>query len=228
MSMIEHMGLEQGGHRYAKSDQELAGFFTSAVGLSGQGIDPSGVHRPFDSNDGAERQLRAMRWLSSAQSPMAWVDRVAATLGQLTEEHRRTLVLVYTPHAWPSTWLASALATPWGGGSLTSLALAMPGASSSVRGWLLDVDRPQEQERKRRESVCSKLVREAEKLRMDALVAYDALRVTRVEVEGREARERKSARALKSAALLEEELGMDRRIARARLERRMMRGRKAA
>jgi hypothetical protein len=213
---------QEPGHRYAKADFELAGFFTHAVGLKGQGYESSGGIA-FDSNSAAERQLKAMRWLSQAQSPIAWVDRVAATLGQLDDEHRRVLVLVYTPHAWPSTWLASALATPWGGGSLTSLALALPGASSAVRGWLLDVDRPEEQERKRRESVCSKLVREAEGLRMAALIAYDALRVPRVKQEATTATARRFARYAANEALLVRVMGVAREKAATRFARKCRR-----
>jgi hypothetical protein len=217
MSKSEH-SESNGGHKYASADAELSGYFTSAVGLKGQGYEVSGGNA-FSSNDAAERMLKQMRWLSASASPMSFVDRVAATLQQLAPEHRITLSLVYAPHAWPATWMASALATPWGSGSMAALVLTLPKAVQGLRRWLLEVDRPLEQERKHRETACARLVRDGEMLRLAALKEYETLRVLRVAGEIAEARRLRAAKAERSAQLLAEELGMDRRIARARAER---------
>lgn len=221
----------QGGHRYASSDAELVGYFLSSLGVKGQSYEALGG-ADFNSDEAAARMLKAFKFLQMARSPMQWFDSVTATLMKLSPEHRITLTLVYTPHSWPATWMASALSAPWGSGSMAALALTLPGATSSedggissetVRRWLLDVDRPSMQEVKRRESVCARLVRIGE-LRLDkAMGAYDALRVARVLEEEREAREKRVARQAANEARLAEELGMDRRIARARLERRTRR-----
>ncbi len=148
---------------------------------------------------------------------------MAATLVCLATEHQRILVLVYTPHAWPATWMASALATPWGGGSMAALALTLPRAAQELQRWLLDVDRPKEEERRRRETMCARLVREGEPFRAAAIRAYDTLRVARIDAETAAARQAKAARATRAATMLADEIGMDRRIQRARFERRMRR-----
>ncbi len=207
------------GHRYATADAEISGFFTCAVGLKGQSYDSTGGGA-FDAASASERMLKGMKWLSGQSSALQWHDRVASSFVTLTPEHRTTLSLIYTPHAWPATWMASALASPWGGGSMASLAMTLPRAVQGLRRWLLEVDRPSIEEWKHRSKVCGRLVQDGEELRLVSLAAYDVVRKARIAHEAAYARAYKARRALLREELLAQELGMDRRIARARFEHR--------
>lgn len=243
-----------GGHRLAASDAELVGFFTAAVGVRAQQYEGSGG--AFSSSETHTSRLKAMRWLAPGTPPSAMVvrDRVASSLSMLSPAHRSVLVAVYTPHAWHAVAVV-ALASPWGGGSLVLLASTLPRASEVARkrkvgrphrlaNLLKTLGHEDESERERPEAdevlgwllslavsdettqLIGRLRKDAEALRMSALEAYEVVRRARVEAEGVEFRARKEARRRRGEELLAEEIGMSRRIARARFERRT--GRKVA
>lgn len=229
--------------RFTLADAELVGFFTASVGVRAQQYDACGG-TAFDVHEAHTSKLKAMRWLApgSPASAMVVRDRVASSLLELPRATLEVLTAVYAPHGWPLV-VASALSTPWGGGSLTELAATLPLASRAAGGgnavsvveWLavrierigrIELDR----NRREAEVAFGKMVAEwrsaAETLRMAALEEYEVVRRARVAAEVASYRAVRDNRRRKSEAMLAEELGMSRRIARARLERRM--GRKVA
>lgn len=202
--------------RFGKADDELVGWFAASIGVRAQTYERGGS-AAFDSNVAHGARLRALE-----QGGIAWFDRVAATIRQLAPEHRRVLVLVYTPHSWP-TWLADALSTPWGGGSFVALASTLPRAAeaamrslkvervapASVMSWFGSRGRGGADELFRR------LKSDGEEIRLAALAAYDALRVARLKREQAVERKAKEDRERANAKLLAEKLAGRRRKARA-------------
>lgn len=186
--------------RYGKSDDELVGFFSSAIGVSAIDWDDDG--KGGNPNELHYSRLRAMQ-----RGHMAMYDRVAATLVRLGTDHRRVVVAVYTPHAAP-TWLQDALSTPWGGGSFVRLACGLPRASlaaaerpdgRTVLDWL------SARGRRAKDPLLTSLREDCEELRMPALVAYDELRRERVRSEleaDREAARQRSERNMAIYAAL--------------------------
>lgn len=178
---------QQGGHRYAKSDEELTGFFTAALGVKAQSYQGNGGGA-FDSAALHDQRLKAMR-----AGGMAWFDRVGRTLAQMPPLTRELLTTVYTPHAWP-TWLADALSTPWGGGSFVLVAASLPRAATAaqretgVLEWMLSRGRggASDGEAKSLTALFRNLRDDAEALRMPAIAMYDLLRVARCKAEARE------------------------------------------
>lgn len=209
--------------RYGKSDDELTGWFSAAIGCKAQSYDSDGGGT--DPNEQHYARLRSM-----ARGTMRWFDRVGDTVRLLPLAERRVLVLVYTPHSWP-TWLQDALTTPWGGGNFVALAATTPRAANaagkagatSVHHWLVSRGRggANERESKEMRDLFRRLKDDCEALRVPALAAYEALRVDRVKREQAAERQAKSLREAKNAALLEEHLGVCRRRARAKLDRRI-------
>lgn len=202
--------------RYGKADDELVGFFSSAIGVKAQNLDSSGG--AFNSNEAHWGRLQAMQ-----RGSLAWFERVGATIAKLTSAERRIVSLVYTPHGAP-TWLADALSTTWGGGSFVRLAITLPRATqaaaqrsegTTVLDWLSS------RGRRAKDALLISLREDAEALRIPALQAYELLRVQRVKAEQIAEREAKRLREQRNAAMLEEVLGMSRRRARKRFELRL-------
>jgi len=214
------MSKSEGGHRYASADAELAGFFTAALGVIAQGYENNGVQAFLSCH------AHAVRILAIQRGHMRWYDRVEATLLQLPAEHRRVLELIYRPHAWP-TWLASELATPWGGGSMVALAATLTRATDaagggSAIGWLVSRGRggANDGEVKRLQGLFRRLREDAEGLRMKALAAYDILRIERVKRSQANEREVKAARERANADRLATMIGQSRAKSAARFTRR--------
>ena len=198
---------DQGGHRYAAADAELAGFFTSAIGLKGQSYDANGGGA-FNSNSLHDARIRA---LDAGSVP--WFDRVEATFMRLPANSQRVLALVYTPHGWP-TWLADALSTPWGGGSFVALAAGLPRAVAAAGGgsplvWLASRGRggANERESKAMTDLYRRLRQDCEDLRLGALALYDVVRVERIKRSQAAEREEKAAISTRNIALFDDLTG---------------------
>lgn len=209
--MSTHTDHDRNRRRFGKADDELVGFFSAAIGVRAQNLDSNGG--AFNSHDAHEGRLKAMAWLTGRVGAREWFDRVGSTLVQLPLEHRRLVVLVYTPHGAP-TWLADALSTPWGGGSFVQLACALPRATlaaadrhggaiawpkrgvvraqprdgQTVLDWLVA------RGRRAKDALLSSLREDGEALRMPALAAYEQLRIERVKAEQIVERDTKAAR----------------------------------
>lgn len=108
--------------RYQVADSELMEYYTAAVGVGAQKYDSDGGDS-FDSWSIHDRMFKSYR-----RGDMARVDAIGRTLAMISDEHRRTIKLVYEPHGWPP-WLASRLSPSWGGGSFVALAATMPRAA---------------------------------------------------------------------------------------------------
>jgi hypothetical protein len=238
-------------NQYANAEREVCGFFTSSLGVKAQSFEGGGGLVAFDANAAAERMLVSIRASGYGEgiSPTAQHDRVAVTLAALPAATHALLALVYVPYGTGCSprgarrgedtpdLLSSALRTAWGGGSYVRLALTHkrvlaafgrqhPGKTADPAGLLAFLTH--EAGRGTAAPDWLGIVQgDGEERRTVALVAYDALRVLRMDAEAQESRERRAHKAAANAARLEEELGMDRRIARARFERRT-RGRTAA
>jgi hypothetical protein len=179
--------------KFIEADGEIAEYFTSALGVRAQSYEHTGV--AFDPRHGDDALVRQV-W----KGEMVRFDALAATMAQLTPDHRRRLGLVYTPHSWP-TWLADALAPRWGGGSFVALAATLPRAASAllkrhpetptspprVLGFFMA------QGRGGADALFGKLREDCEAIRTTALDAYEVLRVARVQAEAAAKRARKAA-----------------------------------
>lgn len=228
-----HTDHDRHRRRYGKADDELVGWFSAAIGVKAQSYEAS--TSAFDPGRPHEARLRAL-----ASGGMSWFDRIAATLAQLTPEHRRIIALVYTPHAAP-TWLQDALSPPWGGGSFVQIATALPRATVAAQDRHRDVTWPERRRgvvrvqpqdgrtvldwlvargRRAKDVLLTSLREDAEALRMPAIAAYDVLRIARIKAEqvaDKEAVERRSERNL---ALYSELVGKKRRKERERRAKR--------
>lgn len=151
------------GHRYTDADAELSEWHTTNAGPRAASIEPTTGRTAFSSDNAAEVQLRAVGYLSRHESRIARLDRIRATLAQLSAETRRTLALLYAPHGWddnivaafleplpevPTYWPLGAAWAPlpaWGT-SLVALAMTLPRArvasgmadSAATAEWLLE------------------------------------------------------------------------------------------
>lgn len=204
-----------------KADEELVDWGTSAIGVRAQGYEGGSSGHAFDSHEAHTGRLMAMRWLDGRPGARERWDAIAGTLMALDAPRRRVLEMVYRPRGVPA-WLADALAVPWGGGSLVMLASTLPRASAAAKG-ASTLDWMQRQGRGGSTSLFKRLREEAERMRVDALRAYEILRVERVKDERAVT---DSVRAIKEAErlrLLEEELGAKRRRSNERLDARMRR-----
>lgn len=202
--------------RYGKADDELVGYFSSAIGVKAQNFDSSGGG--FNSHEAHYGRLRAI-----ARGDLAWFDRVGATLAALPAEHRHVLALVYRPHGAP-TWLADALLPPWGSGSFVQLSLGLPRAvlaAAERKSGDTVLDFLVRRGRRAKDALLTSLREDAEALRLPALAAYDVLRVARVKAEQAADREAKRQREERNAKLYEEMTGRRLQKERARFERRM-------
>lgn len=204
--------------RYGKADDELVGWFSAAIGVKAQSYEPS--TSAFDPGRPHEARLRAL-----SNGGMRWFDAVGGSLALLEAEHRRVLAAVYTPHGWP-TWLADALATPWGGGTFVSLVAGLPRAVLAARdrkegltvaGWLSASGRGA------KDALLRSLRDDGEALRMPALVAYDALRIARIKAEQFETRAAAERRSEANFRLYSELVGRRGAKDRARFEARTRR-----
>jgi hypothetical protein len=182
------MNHDRNRRRFGKSNDELVEYFANAIGVRAQNLDNSGG--AFNSHDAHWQRLVAMK-----SGHLARFDRTRATLDRLAPEMRAVLVVVYTPHGAP-TWLLDALSPAWGGGSYVTLATKLPRAlvaaekrkpGLTVLDWMAT--------RGRGDSALFRHLRDdAEAQRIEALAAYDDLRVERIRAEQAASRARKAER----------------------------------
>ncbi len=210
------MDHDRNRRRFGKSDDELVGWFASAIGVKAQNIDASG-------GDGNPNERHYSRLRAMGRGTMARHDAVAATIGEVSSERRRVIVLVYTPHAAP-TWLQDALSTPWGGGSLLQLATTLPRAAAAAQSrcpGTTIIDWLSHRGRRAKDALLVGLREDAEALRIAALAAYDPLRIDRVRREQSAEREAKQERERRNAELYAELTGRKRARDSAKFERRL-------
>jgi hypothetical protein len=181
-------------HKLTKADEEISGFFTSAIGVKAQCYDT-------DARGGFDGEAMASGWL---RSKIDWYDRVAATLRQLPSGDRRVLELVYEPYGADQI-VAIALGTPWGHGSFVRMAstsgIAMgaflkryPSELAPQPARLLEFFEREARRGNGAGMMFKRLRDECEETRRAALTAYDELRIAR-------ARDSATTRAAKRAAV---------------------------
>lgn len=193
---------ESNGHRYAKADEELTDYFTSAVGLSAIPYEPrsTGGEYEGDVNLLKPQNTKAMARHSAAETSLALVSL----------DVRLTVTLVYAPHGTGfgrlagvegPDLLAMALVPPWGGGSFVRLAMAServlrayarrhPGTSMDP-GRLLGFLAAEAGFGEPKARFFKAVREECEGHRLNALAAYDVVRQDRV---GREVMQRAAQR----------------------------------
>lgn len=165
--------------QFADSEIELVRWFTTSISLAAQRYDSDGQARPFDPDEAHEALQRV-----SFRRELAWYEGVRPTINAHAGPGS-VLRKVYEPHRWGSELLEIALGRVIGIASMTAAATKATATQTEARPLTL-LRYLEVQAGSNNGRLMTKVRREAEAIRDDALALYDASRLTRIATERRE------------------------------------------